>query len=97
MNELMRDISVPSNCPGMKSPRLNDDIWMRIPENAFSKDKAVYDRQVATTKAVVHLLQTIDKNNEAMKLMRKNGRRDKSKFPLTPSKNEAYRQMSEVD
>ena len=53
--ELLRDLLVPSNCPAMRTPRLNVEIDIRLKENAATKDRAVYDRQVNTTKTAIPL------------------------------------------
>ena len=96
-HELLKDVKIPSNCPRMKTPKLNTVVYLRLRENHQTKDKGAQDRQKEITKAVVLLLQALDKVTEVQELLKANAKRDVAKHPLTKYERDAYKKMGEID
>ena len=84
--ELSKDAKVPSNCPRMKTPRLNTEIYVRLPENSQTKDRAAQERQKDLTKAVIPLLKALDKVSGVQDLMKQNAKRDTAKYSVAKRK-----------
>ena len=66
---LVKDIRIPSNCPTMKPPTLNTEIYIRVPEQAQNKDRAAQDRQKDVTKAAIPLFTAVGKLSSAQHLL----------------------------
>ena len=89
---------IPSNCKFMKTKRPNTEIYIRMREVSRQKDQAAADRQTEVCKAVIPLLQILDKVEFAQKQLKKN-KEQNAKLNRGVSKYEkaAYSALNDID
>jgi hypothetical protein len=54
--QLFKGLDIPQNCLVLKAPRLNTKVYIRVNENAQTKDKGAQERQKGLSRAVIPLL-----------------------------------------
>lgn len=68
--DIFTDIIIPSNCQAMMTPKLNTEIYIRLIENAQTKDR-VQDRQKDLVKASVPLFHAMEEIGKVENFMLK--------------------------
>ena len=63
--QLFKGLEVPQNCQVLKAPRLNTKMYIRLNENAQTKDKGAQERQKGLSRAAIPLLQGMGSVDEA--------------------------------
>ena len=56
---LREEFNIPSNCPNMKTPKLNTEIDIRLYDQARTKDQAAADRQKDMVRAAIPLYHAV--------------------------------------
>ena len=81
--DLQEKIPIPKNCAVMKAPRLNTEVYIRVYDNASSKDEALRKGQNDITKATVPVLRALgdmEKMEAVMEKSIKNKRSNKEEI-----------------
>ena len=63
--ELWKGINIPSNCKTLQAPRLNTKVFIRVNENARTKDKGAMERQKGLSRAAIPVLYSLGNLNKS--------------------------------
>ena len=69
--DLQEKLPIPVNCPAMKAPKLNTEVYIRVYENASSKDDVLKRGQVDIAKATVPILRAMGDLEKVESVMEK--------------------------
>ena len=76
--KMLEEVKIPGNCKILKSPKLNSEIYIRLLENAQSKDRAAQDKQKDIARATIPILEAIGEVAQVEDLLLKAGGKEKS-------------------
>ena len=76
--KMLEEVKIPENCKILKSPKLNSEIYIRLLENAQSKDRAAQEKQKDIARATIPILEAIGEVAQVEDLLIKAGGKEKS-------------------
>ena len=92
-----KDILIPENCKAMKTPRLNTEVYLKIIENAQTKDRAAQDRQKDLSKAAIPLLKAMAEIRKVETLMEKSRKKaEEAGKTVSKTEKEAYERLQGI-
>ena len=92
-----KDILIPENCKAMKTPRLNTEVYLKIIENAQTKDRAAQDRQKDLSKAAIPLLKAMAEIRNVETLMEKSRKKaEEAGKTVSKTEKEAYERLQGI-